>query len=112
MSTTKRKVFTFNEYELEWINPLLMEWENENEGKGGGVLITELLKKYREPNAYNKLEDARNKIRTEFNRFKLRLDSVFFPYQVRVREILCKLILKLNNVADRMAEDMEKGFST
>ncbi len=48
MAQEKRKSFTFEETELEWINPLLVEWAKENEGKKQGELIAELLRDYKE----------------------------------------------------------------
>ena len=33
MTNQKGKMFRFEESDLEWINPLLLEWTEENEGK-------------------------------------------------------------------------------
>ncbi len=47
MSDTKRKTFAFHQEDLDWINPLILEWSEENEGKEKGDLIAELLQDYR-----------------------------------------------------------------
>ena len=111
MSKTRRKVFTFDEIDLKWINPLLVEWEKENKGKNGGVLVTKLLRKYRESHARNKLEYITYKMGSRFIRFNLLINSVFSSLQVTVGNGLRKIKVKLNHIADRIAEDMEKGFS-
>ena len=48
MSDTKRKTFQFHQEDLDWINPLILEWAEENQGKEKGALITELLQDYRQ----------------------------------------------------------------
>ena len=48
MSDTKRKTFQFHQEDLDWINPLILEWSQENQGKEKGTLITELLQDYRQ----------------------------------------------------------------
>ena len=47
MSDTKRKTFAFHQEDLDWINPLILEWAEENQDKEKGDLITELLQDYR-----------------------------------------------------------------
>ena len=47
MSDTKRKTFQFHQEDLDWINPLILEWSEENEGREKGELIAELLQDYR-----------------------------------------------------------------
>jgi len=48
MSDTKRKTFQFHQDDLDWINPLILEWSQENQDKDKGTLITELLQDYRQ----------------------------------------------------------------
>lgn len=48
MSDTKRKTFAFHQEDLDWINPLILEWAEENQDKEKGTLITELLQDYRQ----------------------------------------------------------------
>lgn len=48
MSRMKKKSFSFEEEELAWINPLLVEWTKENEGKSQSDLVLQLLRDYRD----------------------------------------------------------------
>jgi len=43
----RRKSFTFDEADVDWINPLILEWVKENEGKKQSDLIKDLLKDYK-----------------------------------------------------------------
>ena len=47
MSAMKKKCFTFEEKEVEWIDPLLYKW-SKDEGKPYSDLILQLLKDYRD----------------------------------------------------------------
>jgi hypothetical protein len=48
MSQMKKKSFSFEEEELAWINPLLVEWAKENEGKKQSDLVLQLLREHRD----------------------------------------------------------------
>ena len=48
MSQMRKKSFSFEEEELSWINPLLVEWAKENEGKNQSGLILQLLEEYKD----------------------------------------------------------------
>ena len=43
----RRKSFTFDEADVDWINPLILEWVKENEGKKQSDLIIDLLQDYK-----------------------------------------------------------------
>jgi len=60
MSQMKKKSFSFEEEELSWINPLLVEWAKENEGKKQSDLVLQLLKDHRDrtPTLKETLDDA------------------------------------------------------
>lgn len=47
MSGQKRKSFTFDEEDMEWINPLILEWVKENEGKNQSDFVKELMSDYK-----------------------------------------------------------------
>jgi hypothetical protein len=47
LGSQKRKSFTFDEADVDWINPLILEWVKENEGKKQSDLIKELLQDYK-----------------------------------------------------------------
>jgi len=42
MSQMRKKSFSFEEEDLEWINPILVEWSKENEGKAQSDLVLQL----------------------------------------------------------------------
>jgi hypothetical protein len=47
LGNQRRKSFTFDEADVDWINPLILEWVKENEGKKQSDLIKELLRDYK-----------------------------------------------------------------
>ena len=47
MSGLRRKVFSFNQSDLKWVDPLITEWMEENKGKNQSDLILELLQEYK-----------------------------------------------------------------
>ena len=38
MSDTKRKTFQFHQDDLDWINPLILEWADENQDRDKGII--------------------------------------------------------------------------
>jgi hypothetical protein len=52
----KKKSFTFQEEDVEWINSLITEWVDENEGKNQSDMILELLKDYKSGNQEKNIE--------------------------------------------------------
>ena len=103
MSNTKKKVFTFDESDLDWINPMLLEWEKENEGKKGGVLVTTLMKEYRETQDPSKFEVFTQKVRSDYVRFKTDLDSRIVAFRTRMGVFFGETRVKLNHLASRIA---------
>ena len=103
MSNTKRKVFTFDVSDLEWINPMLLEWEKESEGQNGGALITELMKEYKETQSPSKFEVFTEKIRSDWVRFKTDLGTRTVTFRTRLREFFGETKVKLKHVASRIA---------
>ncbi|TRO46209.1 hypothetical protein E2P65_06115 [Candidatus Bathyarchaeota archaeon] len=61
----KKKTFTFEEEDLEWINPILVEWSKENEGKSQSDLIVQLLKEHkdRRPSLKESLDGAADSLK-------------------------------------------------
>ncbi len=103
MSNTKRKVLTFDESDLDWINPMLLEWEKENEGKKRGALVTKLMKEYRETQGPSKFEVFTQKVRSDYVRFKTDLGSRIVAFRTRVGVLFGEIRVKLNHVASRIA---------
>ena len=100
---SKRKVFTFDESDLEWINPMLLEWEKENEGEKGGAFVTRLMKEYRETQGPSKFEVLTQKVRSDYVRFKTELDSRIVAFRTRMGVFFGETRVKLNHVASRIA---------
>jgi len=103
MSNTRRKVFTFDESDLDWINPMLLEWEKENEGKKGGALVTKLMKEYRETQGPSKFEVFTQKVRSDYVRFSTDLGSRIVAFRTRMGVFFGEIRVKLNRVASRIA---------
>lgn len=114
MSQSKRKVFTFDEDDLEWINPMLLEWEKENEGKKQGELVTALLNDYREnkkPSGFD-LQSTMDKIRIHTDRFRSALSSSTEIFRSQLRDFLNQMKRKSHDLKvkleDHLKTTMEK----
>ena len=112
MSNTKRRVFTFDESDLEWINPMLLEWKKESEGKNGAALITKLMKDYRETQGPTKLEMFTQKIKSDYNRAKTSLASSTATLRTRMAEIFRETKVKFNHIASRIAAAPKKALDS
>ncbi len=64
----KKKSFSFEEEELTWINPLLVEWAKENEGNQSD-LVLQLLKDHRDrtPTLKETLDEATNTMKEKLS---------------------------------------------
>ena len=69
MSQMKKKSFSFEEEELAWINPLLVEWAKENEGKKQSDLVLQLLREHRDrkPTLKETLDGATSSMKERFS---------------------------------------------
>ena len=65
MSQMRKKSFSFEEEDLEWINPILVEWSKENEGKAQSDLVLQLLKEHRDkrPSLRESLDGATDSLK-------------------------------------------------
>ena len=104
MSDTKRKVFTFDESDLDWINPLLLEYEKENDGKKSGALITDLMKEYKETLGPKKSEVILEKVRGDIEQFKTNLGTRTASSRTRMGEVFVETRGKLNDAASKLAD--------
>lgn len=98
MVQEKRKSFVFDETDLEWINPLLVEWAKENDGKNKGELIAELLRNYKE-----KRESAQpaGKAPPEAERT---------DYAEKVGDAFSGASVKLKEGADKLQDQLKGGY--
>ena len=81
MVNSNEKSIIFSKSDMQWIEPLFLEWNKENEGKKLKELIVELLREYKTQ-------------RENFSRYKLTLGA----YEIRFRGDALK---KLNNTFAR-----------
>ena len=80
MSDTKRKTFQFHQDDLDWINPLILEWADENQGREKGELITELLQDYRQDReTITQQRERIERIQTQATRITTPIQSILNP---------------------------------
>ena len=104
MVKVKRKFFSFNETDLEWINPLIIEWLKENEGKKQSDLIVQLLRGFKlERDSIFTENDSQVEVITSFEKEKL-------DYFGRVREVLNTIFVKLESRMRRLLSKLLKGY--
>jgi hypothetical protein len=136
MSETKRKSFAFHQDDLDWINPLILEWSEENEGRDKGEFIAELLQDYRkekeqatqnQERAQRLQENAgriakpikatlnpiRANLRKALNKFtektdKLQLDKKIDTADTRIDATLTKASTKINRVASEATQKLKE----
>ena len=99
MSDTKRKSFVFHQEDLDWINPLILEWADENEDKEKGDLIAELLQDYRK----EKEQSAQNQERAQqlqegATRIAKPLQATLNPLRAGLRKALDKFTEKTDSL--------------
>jgi len=101
MSETKRKYFTFQEEELEWIDPLLYEW-SKNEGRPYSDLILQLLKEYkdREPPLRDTLDMAASSMK-----------GILSDYSARSKDALSDVMEKSMDGLQTVQSRLQSGGS-
>lgn len=102
MSKTKRKYFTFDEKELKWIDPLLEEWSEENEGKSQSDLVLQLLREYRdgEPQLKDTLDMAASSMKEKLS-----------DYSVKSKDVLDDVVVKSKDGLQMMQTRVQSGGS-
>ena len=113
MAQEKRKSFTFEETDLEWINPLLVEWAKENEGKKQGELIADLLRDYKEkkdsePAAGETPPEAVTPPEAERADYAERVGDALSGASVKLRDGAGKLQGQLRGGYEQLAESVGK----
>ena len=102
MSELKRKYFTFPEDDIEWINPLLEEWSEENEGKSQSDLVLQLLREYRdgEPQLKDTLDMAASSMKEKLS-----------DYSVKSKDVLDDVVVKSKDGLQMMQTRVQSGGS-
>jgi len=100
----KKKSFSFDETDLEWINPLLIEWVKENKGKKQGDLIAQLLRDFKLKRKSVFIEDdSQAEVITSVKKVKLN-------YFERVRKVLNIIFDKLESHMRRLLNELQNRY--
>lgn len=100
----KKKSFSFDETDLEWINTLLIEWVKENEGKKQGDLIVQLLRDFKlERESVFIEDDSQAEVIPSVEKERLN-------YFERVRKVLNIIFNKLELHMRRLLNELRKGY--
>ena len=102
MSDTKRRVITFKESDLDWINPLLLQYEKENGDKKSGDLIAELMKEYKETLGPKKSDVLIEKVRGDIEQLKNGLGTRTASSRIRMGEVFSETKDKINQATSKM----------
>jgi len=102
MSDTKRKTFQFHQEDLDWINPLILEWADENQGKEKGDLITDLLHDYRQDKEHATHHKERaQRLQTQATRITKPIHATLNP----IRNLLGNALTKFTEKTDTLNLD-------
>ena len=110
MPKTKRKYFTFDEKELKWIDPLLEEWSEENEGKSHSDLILQLLKEYRdrEPALKGTLDMAASSMKEKLSDYSVRSKDVLDDVVVKSKDGLLTVQSRVQSGGLRLRDQLRR----
>lgn len=109
LTDEKRKSFTFQETDLDWINPLLIEWVKENEGKKQGDLIKQLLRDFKSEKKEDKVQvkPEKPKIRGEIDyvsRISDTLREALKQLKTKAQEIQSRLTKEYRQLVERISK--------
>ncbi len=96
----RKKSFSFEEEELEWINPILVEWSKENEGKTQSDFILQLLKEHR---------DKRPSLRESLDGATDSLKEKLHDYSTKLKDSMDGLAEKLKSGLQSMQDKVQAG---
>ncbi len=99
MSDTKRKTFAFHQEDLDWINPLILEWAEENQDKEKGDLIAELLQDYRKDKEQaTQHQERAQRLQTRATRFAKPIQATLNPLRATLGKVINKFTEKTDNL--------------
>jgi gas vesicle protein len=110
MSEMKRKYFSFEEEELVWINPLLVEWSKENEGKPQSDLVLQLLKDYRdrEPPLKETMGTAASSMKEKLSDYSTRSKDALDGVIVKSKDGLQTVQSKVQSGGTKLMDQIRK----
>ena len=103
----KKKSFTFQEEDVEWINSLIMEWVDENEGKNQSDMILELFKDYKSGIREKNIE-AFKKHRGYKDHFQ-QLSAANQSKPEGLKNRLSSIRIRFNEGTKRLSENIKSG---
>jgi hypothetical protein len=116
----KKKSFSFEEEELAWINPLLVEWAKENEGKKQSDLVLQLLKDHRDKgptlketldgatsNMKEKLSDYSSKSKEGLQNMQSKMKTGGEGFMDRLRKVKSDASTKLEDIKAERSKPKE-----
>ena len=99
MSDTKRKTFAFHQEDLDWINPLILEWAEENQDKEKGDLIAELLQDYRQDKEQaTQHQERAQRLQTRATRIAKPIQATLNPLRATLGKVINKFTEKTDNL--------------
>jgi hypothetical protein len=120
MSQMKKKSFSFEEEELSWINPLLVEWAKENEGKKQSDLVLQLLREHRDrkptlketldgatSNMKEKLSDYSSKSKDSLQNMQSKMKTGGEGFMDRLRKAEADVRTKLEDIKAERSKPKE-----
>lgn len=110
MTELKRKCFNFEKDDLEWINPLLEEWREENEGKTQSDLVLQLLREYqgREPQLKETLDMATSSMKEKLSDFSVRSKDVLDDVVVKSKDGLLTMQSRVQSGGSKLMDQLRK----
>lgn len=109
MSPMKKKSFSFEEEELDWINPLLVEWSKENEGNQSD-LVLQLLRDYRDrgPTLKDTLDETASTMKVKLSDYSSRSKVALDGFMGKSKEGLQTVQSKVKTGSDKLVEQLRK----
>ncbi len=99
MSDIKRKTFQFHQEDLDWINPLILEWAEENQDKEKGDLIAELLQDYRQDKEQaTQHQERAQRLQTRATRIAKPIQATLNPLRATLGKVINKFTEKTDNL--------------
>ena len=117
MTKQKGKLFRFETNDLEWINPLILEWVEENEGKNQSDLIIELLQDYKQKKETRDSSEERvKKVQENVEKVAKPMKNVLNTANMKLNKVMGKFeeksdSLNLDAKYNSMNESLSKSFS-
>jgi len=110
MSQMRKKSFSFQEEEMEWINPLLVEWSKENEGKSQSHLVLQLLREHRDrrPTPRESLDRAADLMREKFSEYSSRSTDALNGFMVKSKDFLQTMQSEMKTWGGRLMDQLRK----